>query len=509
MRFKEIILERLTEWEWLPKAVSDAVDAAYNPPPSTFKDLATRTAIHLNTHPSMVQWKQTLDKPLQIINAKGGFEEKAAGFAGKEKSTGLIDNIKSLWNTQYKSWVVGIVNDHNLFPPSDAAKFKIDIENILGHELSHIKQFESEVRAGHVPPGPLKELGYDILATIRDPKQLLSINSPAMDYYNSNNSVMNPKAKTSKMFSAGLTNDELHRMVYRLERQEIDAWAYTLGSTLRNQFGEKAPAALAEIMSKIPKQAENFDGIILGTELNGWSNKAAKDLWVALSDAEVTGMLKGRKADIWRKFMKETSRYTIVQAADKLAAKAALKPALKRVATMTALQLSTTVAKRLPELALKGALKSIPYAGAVIGVAFAINSLIQGDVLGAGLELAGGLGSIATAIPATSYQAAREIYSDYYTDEGGRKVIVETDAVQDPEGTKQRIAFLYNKIYTELKAKFTEGSTRLTGAQGAANARNALRNMDTPGNPSPALHPELYPQQESLDRIINLSKYKS
>jgi hypothetical protein len=499
MRFKEIILERLTEWEWLPQTVNDAVEAAYNPPPATFKELIARTATNLNKHPNFGQFKKTLDKPLDIIAEAQ--KAKDAGFAGKVESNKLIDMIKSLWNAQYKSWVVGITYI-DIPPPADVAKFKSQVENILGHELSHIKQFESEVRAGHVPPGPLKELGYDILATIRDPKQLLSINSPAWDYYDSNNSVMNPKAKTSKMFSAGLTNDELHRMVYRLERQEIDAWAYTLGSTLRNQFGEKAPAALAEIMSKIPKQAENFDGIILGTELNGWSNKAAKDLWVALSDAEITGMLRGRKADIWRKFMKETSRYTMAQAADKLAAKAALK----RVATMSEQQLTATIAKRLPELALKGALKSIPYAGAVIGVAFAINSLIQRDVLGAGLELTAGLGSVATAIPATAYQAAREVYSDYYTEEGGRKVTVEADAVQDPEGTKQRVDFLYNKIYTELKAKFDTGSIRLTGAQGAANARNALRNMDTPGNPSPALHPELYPQQESLSRILQLAK---
>jgi len=49
---------------------------------------------------------------------------------------------------------------------------------------------------------------------------------------------------------------------------------------------------------------------------------------------------------------------------------------------------------------------------------------------------------------------------------------------------------------------------KLTGKQGAANARSALRNMDTPGNPSPYLHPELYPQNESLARIIELAVVK-
>jgi hypothetical protein len=50
--------------------------------------------------------------------------------------------------------------------------------------------------------------------------------------------------------------------------------------------------------------------------------------------------------------------------------------------------------------------------------------------------------------------------------------------------------------------------TKLTGKQGAANARSALRNMDTPGNPSPYLHPELYPQNESLARILELAVVK-
>jgi len=40
-----------------------------------------------------------------------------------------------------------------------------------------------------------------------------------------------------------------------------------------------------------------------------------------------------------------------------------------------------------------------------------------------------------------------------------------------------------------------------TGKQGAANARDAVRNFSTAGNPAPA--------RESLDRIINLSNYKS
>jgi hypothetical protein len=39
-----------------------------------------------------------------------------------------------------------------------------------------------------------------------------------------------------------------------------------------------------------------------------------------------------------------------------------------------------------------------------------------------------------------------------------------------------------------------DDSEPITGKQGQQNQRNAVRNFDTPGNPSPALHPELYPK---------------
>lgn len=499
MRFKEIILERLTEWEWLPKAVNTAVDHALaGGPPASSQQLILDTLWYLNKDPGMIQFKATLTKPLTV----GALPATTSGMqaqAAKIESSKLIDRVKGFWNVQYQAWQVGVVlTDQGM----DEQALRHWIEEALGHELSHIKQFESEVKAGHVPPGELKMLGYTLqnVANTVTGKPTINIRNP--------NTASTSLLKNSNALKSvlGLSAEEVETMIYRLNMLEFDAWAYSLGSGLRHQYGEQAPAALNELMKKVPQQGIDAFGPyrsieILGKPLDKTAYVSAVELWDVMGYADAMGQLKVPRATLWQKFMKETSRYTVAQAADKLAAKAALK----RVAAMSEQQLAASLAKRLPELALKGALKSIPYAGAVIGVAFAINSLIQGDVLGAGLELAGGLGSVATAIPATSYQAAREMYSDYYTDEGGRKVIVETDAVQDPEGTKQRIAFLYNKIYTELKAKFTEGSQRLTGAQGAANARNAVRTMDTPGNPSPALHPELYPQQESLAHILRLA----
>lgn len=506
MRFKEIILERLTEWEWLPQAVSRAVDNAVtfvtnsgSPPADPGRAIIGYAMFYLEQDPQIKSWTSTLEKPARFGLVNVG-DPGVMGAATKVDSSKFLDVVKSFWNRQTQSWNLGVTVNLKY---NDMDQLKNAIESTIGHEMSHVSQFNNQLKKGFVEPGTLKQMGYefaDILRNIAGQPSTPTRFDRSSSYLKPETEIRRPVAKDA--FDRMAPEDKWV-LNYRMNKLEFDAFAYSLGSDLRQQYGNQANAALNELVNKIKQSGGGVSELtILGQPLNQRSTKVAVLQYNLLYDANDLGLLKGDPQQLWQKFIKETSRYTVAQAADKLAAKAALK----RVATMTALQLSTTVAKRLPELALKGALKSIPYAGAVIGVAFAINSLIQRDVLGAGLELTAGLGSVATAIPATAYQAAREIYSDYYTEEGGRKVTVEADAVQDPEGTKQRIDFLYNKIYTELKDKFTEGSTRLTGAQGAANARNALRNMDTPGNPSPALHPELYPQQESLSRILELAK---
>ena len=188
-------------------------------------------------------------------------------------------------------------------------------------------------------------------------------------------------------------------------------------------------------------------------------------------------------------------------------------------------ELKQLLARELPKMLAKGALKSIPYVGALIGVVFGIERLIKGDVPGAGIEVVSGVGSLTTAIPATAYQAARDLYGEYYIYEGsGKPAVFEYDMAADPEGTKKRVAMLAEKIAQDLKEGLNQNQGRLTKAQGAANARNALRNYSTAGNPSPALNPELYPQPnanqatgkvgtpsptyESLARIVELSAVK-
>jgi hypothetical protein len=188
------------------------------------------------------------------------------------------------------------------------------------------------------------------------------------------------------------------------------------------------------------------------------------------------------------------------------AVKDVAKLALRHIADS---ELKQVLAKQLPKMLAKGVLKSIPYVGALIGIVFGIDRLIKGDVPGAGLEVVGGVGSLATAIPATAYQAARDLYGEYYVyADSGKPAVFEYDMANDPEGTQQRVSELAEKIEQELKEGLSQNQSRLTGKQAAANRRSAIRNMDTPGNPSPALHPELYPQNESLARIIELSAVK-
>lgn len=83
------------------------------------------------------------------------------------------------------------------------------------------------------------------------------------------------------------------------------------------------------------------------------------------------------------------------------------------------------------------ALKSIPIVGAVAGVGFAINRLVQGDPVGAGLDLMSGLAGPLTAIPALVASIARDVYSGVYgvqperDPEFGSRITGVTSAVQD------------------------------------------------------------------------------
>jgi len=494
MRAKEIIQERLSdsEWSWMTQAISTSVDAAYNPPPTNFQELVTRTIDNLNQNPDMIAFKKTLDKPLRLISSIPDVEN-SAGFAGPEFSDNLLSKIKRLWNVKADSWVAGLNYDGRPIPKS-ASEFKGRIEFILGHELSHIKQFQNMTRAGHVQPGSLKSLGYEITNAAR---------RDALDLKHKNDNSLVRIDHTAK---SNRFQDFYRHSTYRLSKQEFDAFAISLGSSLRTQYGDQASNALKELMAKIPQaprtSMSNYIAgpmVILGKTLDEISFKSVADLWMALEHAEQQKLLKGNKQDLWKKFIKETSRYTQQQGTDKLAAKA-----LERQAKMNKQQLKAFLGGRLPQLLTKGLLKSIPLAGPVIGMAFGIKSLIKGDTVGAALEVGTSFGSLITAIPGIAYIAARDMYSEYYTGEDGKLVTVEADMLDDPQGTKTRIDFLMNEIKEELETQLKQATTapQPQPSQGLRNRDTAVKNWSTPTN-----KPIPEPQQENLERILSIAKY--
>ena len=138
---------------------------------------------------------------------------------------------------------------------------------------------------------------------------------------------------------------------------------------------------------------------ITGKKIEGSSKKdtATKDDGGGLPDFDIVGGLKS--------------------AAEKGAVKAAEKAAIKSTATKIGKDvIKRTALKTLGKTIGKGVLKSIPVLGAAVGAGFAIGRLIDGDVVGAGIEAASGLGSALTSIPLTITNAARDVYKEVYGD---------------------------------------------------------------------------------------------
>ena len=102
------------------------------------------------------------------------------------------------------------------------------------------------------------------------------------------------------------------------------------------------------------------------------------------------------------------------------------------------------IAKRVPKAVGSALGKSIPFLGAAIGVGFALSRLMDGDVVGAGLEAVSGIGSVATAIPATIALVAKDIYEDVY----GIK------PESDPE-FGERMGLIQSETEAAVKAEFT------------------------------------------------------
>ena len=163
-------------------------------------------------------------------------------------------------------------------------------------------------------------------------------------------------------------------------------------------------------------------------------------------------------------------------------------------------KISESIAKRLPKAALKGALKSIPGVGLLLGAGGALAALSEGDIVGAGLEAASGMGSALTAIPATAALTAKEVYEDVY----GIK------PEDDPEAGN-RLTEIKDKVVLELQ-KLVGVDVKPEASQ--PDASNLLEGIDNKANVAPTgtsqeVKPEAIKPEASQPNVANVVYDKS
>lgn len=155
--------------------------------------------------------------------------------------------------------------------------------------------------------------------------------------------------------------------------------------------------------------------------------------------------------------------------------------------------LKASVAKVARPLVLKSlaktGLKSIPIVGALAGGLFAISRLMSGDVVGAGLEAASGLGGPLTAIPALVLSLARDVYTGVFgkfpesDPEVGERMGIVKSGVEDL--VKESLGKKVEKNTGTKKKPST--SSKLTSAPSApASKPAATKTGGSPPSSSPA-----------------------
>ena len=197
----------------------------------------------------------------------------------------------------------------------------------------------------------------------------------------------------------------------------------------------------------------------------------------ALAKPGVLGRLSGKAAT--------TMKGGIAKAGAKVAGKVA-------GVKLAGSALKASVAKVARPLVLKSlaktGLKSIPIVGALAGGLFAISRLMSGDVVGAGLEAASGLGGPLTAIPALVLSLARDVYTGVFgkfpesDPEVGERMGIVKSGVEDL--VKESLGKKVEKN-TETKKK-PSTSSKLTSAPSAPASKPAATKSSAP---SPSASP--------------------
>jgi hypothetical protein len=142
----------------------------------------------------------------------------------------------------------------------------------------------------------------------------------------------------------------------------------------------------------------------------------------------------------------------------------------------------------------------------------------KGAMLSLGVDTVTAIVSVFTGVGGFAVQMAgiaglltRDLYGKYFClDPKTRQPMVcipgnknniplqwEDDNLPGYEDRREEFLKMISSILDEIANSIVSTlpkATNITGAQGAANARNAIRDIDTSGNPSPYLHPERYPK---------------
>lgn len=201
---------------------------------------------------------------------------------------------------------------------------------------------------------------------------------------------------------------------------------------------------------------------------------------------------------------KAATEKALKKGASKEAAELAGRKAAKNVVKDVVLEksikavLKNKVKRQILKTGLKSAVKSIPVVGLLVGGGFAIARLIEGDLVGAGIEVVSGVAGPATSIAADIAQLARDEYKAAYG------VFPEAD---DPELRDKRLA--------EIKAAIQEAASEAMNdlskkqreeAEAAAAATNEFGDDYQAVTPEPAAPIPQSEEQKLEEQLLMLDQ---
>lgn len=137
------------------------------------------------------------------------------------------------------------------------------------------------------------------------------------------------------------------------------------------------------------------------------------------------------------------------------------------------------------------AIKSIPIVGAIAGLGFAASRLLDGDVVGAGLDAASGLAGPLTAIPALVASIVRDVYTEAF------KTFPETDPL-----SRERLALITDIVSKQVKDWFGTITTDATPvAQERPTPAGANNRKPDTASPGPTVSPSVGMNSWSQDKL--------